>query len=386
MARQAYLRFRGDADGPIDAAVSGPRGIDVLPGGIADLKQREDVIVFVPGTDVGWHSVTLPARNEREARRAAPFAIEDELAAPAEEMHVAVSVKAPDGSRTLLTCTEKLLRAWTERLGTEGISPQCIVPEHAVLPQGDCAVDLQDRILMRINGRPLALDADGPDDLFRAVAATATQPLEVYGEAVARQLGVPAVQSVDGDALATLIGLDENRPSGLDLRQGVFAARQSISLTKLQSWRRPLAIAAGAGLVWLGATAWETARLNAASAELASQARGAYSVAFSDEAGVTNPASRIQDKLGAGLGIALELDRAAAGLMTALEDVEGARLRSIRYDRDSGEVRASVDYARYGDDQRLATSLESLGLIATLGDSRANGSLVTGEMMLRAGS
>ncbi|MEL6662794.1 MAG: GspL/Epsl periplasmic domain-containing protein, partial [Pseudomonadota bacterium] len=133
-------------------------------------------------------------------------------------------------------------------------------------------------------------------------------------------------------------------------------------------------------------TVWETARLNAASAELASQARGAYSAAFSHEAGVTNPASRIQDKLGAGLGIALELDRAAAGLMTALEDVEGARLRSIRYDRDSGEVRASVDYARYGDDQRLATSLESLGLIATLGDSRANGSLVTGEMMLRAGS
>lgn len=56
----------------------------------------------------------------------------------------------------------------------------------------------------------------------------------------------------------------------------------------------------------------------------------------------------------------------------------------MRYDGLAGELRASVDYARYGDDLRLAESLGSAGLFASLGDTRATGSSITGDVTIRA--
>ncbi|MEO0817235.1 MAG: type II secretion system protein GspL [Pseudomonadota bacterium] len=384
MARRSYLRFLSDPDGIIEVAVADGQGVETLSGGLADLKNRDGVVVFVPATDIGWHSVSLPARNEREARRAAVFAIEDDLASNADAIHVSVSEKTDDGSRIVLTCEETTMQAWLDRLQAEGVSPFKIVPEHAVLPAENCAIDLGNRVVSRINGQAMGLDHDGPDDLLRAVLATAQSTVEIHGAELARRAGMPLTSNSDTAGVAQLASLAEANGLGHDLRQGKFANRKNLDLPDIKTWQRPLALAATAALVWLGITAWETASLNQSSNALRAQASGIYAAAFAEEGAVPNPASRTQAKLAQGAGTSLDFERTAAILFQTLEEVDGARLRSMRFDGAAAELRASVDYASYGDDLRLAEFLGKSGLNAVLGDTRASGTAITGDVTVKA--
>lgn len=384
MARRAYLRFLSTPDGPVEVAVSDGRSVDLLPGGLKDLKLRDGVVVFVPGTEVGWYQVAIPARSEREARRAAPFAIEDELAASTETTHVAVSERDEANTRIVLICEEALMKAWSDRLKTEGIGAEAIVPEFAVLPAEDCLADLGERFAMRINGRPMGLDRDGPSDLMRAIVASANGEVAIHGTSLAARMGVPAGGEVHSTGIETLVAYADRHGIGTDMRQGRFASQQGLALPDLKTWRMPLATAAAAAVAWLGLTAWETASLGEESRSLRAKAGALYSDAFAGEGSVPDPASRTQAKLAQGAGSTLDFERATAVLFQTLEDVDGARLRSMRFDGPGGELRASVDYASYGDDLKLAESLGSAGLFASLGDTRASGSSITGDVTIRA--
>ena len=50
-----------------------------------------NLTVFLNGLEVLGLKTTIPARNESEARRAAPFTVEDDIAEGVEESHVALS-------------------------------------------------------------------------------------------------------------------------------------------------------------------------------------------------------------------------------------------------------------------------------------------------------
>ena len=52
--------------------------------------------VFLDGRDVLGLQVNLPARNENEARKAAPFAIEDDVAEAVDDIHVALREPSSD--------------------------------------------------------------------------------------------------------------------------------------------------------------------------------------------------------------------------------------------------------------------------------------------------
>jgi len=384
MARRIYARLPSDRTAPLEFAIADAKGVSRLDGGPEDLRAGEPVIVFVPGTEVGSFKAAIPARNDREARRAALFAIEDDLASPAEQLHVSVSGPDSAGQRGILVCDFQQMQAWLQRLKTEKIKPAALVPEYAVLPDVSCVFDLGDRVLVNVNGQRAAIDADAPSELLRAIVATDPGEVEVHGRDVASLLNRPAISAIGQDAIASLARLEQENGYGHDLRQGDFAPRQSLALPELSTWRRPAALAAVAGITWLAAMALETSSLNDAARDLRLQATASYQAAFSEEGRVTDPARRINEKLAGGAASRLDFQRSVATLFQSLESVEGASLRGLRYDRAGGELRASVDYSSYGDDLRLAEVLGQSGFEAELGDTRSNGSAITGEVTVRA--
>lgn len=386
MARRVFARFVDEPGGRIDVLLPGGAAPVITELGEATLRSGDDVVLFVPGTEVTCLSVALPARNEREARRAARFAIEDDVASPVEELHVALSAKQGDDARQLWVCHEALMEAWTGRLMAAGVDDVQIVPEFAVLPPEDVALDAGERLLLRVNGQPMALDSTVPDDLLRAVASSGETPLSIYGNHLAARLGLHPAGDVAIHPLQTLADLYSANEPAMDLRQGQFAKRTSLSLPDFGKWQVPAAIAASAALIWLGYINLETRSLNRASEILRAEAQARYTAVYSDEGRVTNPAARVQDKLGSRGPGALDFEATAAVLYASIQSVEGASLRTLRFDREQGLIRVSVEYGAYGDDLQLAEALSASGLRAELGDTRNAGNRITGELTLGSGA
>ena len=113
------------------AVSTGSQGVDA---------RGKNLTVFLNGLDVLGVSAIIPARNENEARRAAPFAIEDEIAETVETSHVALS--APDKSdpsaprRINVVAVETLSEIMT-LLSDAGLNDSAIFAAHSVLPNKD---------------------------------------------------------------------------------------------------------------------------------------------------------------------------------------------------------------------------------------------------------
>lgn len=384
MARRIYACFEDGPDGPISLAL--PRG-----GGdweeitAPDFKPRanDEIVVFVPGTEVTEQRAAIPARNDREARLAALFAIEDELASPVETLHIALSGKGEDAQRIVLVCSAELMTAWQDRLKREEWPVACLTPDYMALPDMPCVADIGSRLVFNLGTRRLSLDGGAPGDLVSAVVGLAEGDPILHGHGLASRLGRTAEPLPAGTA-AALASLADGRQDFIDLRQGAFAQRQGLSLPQFSLWQRAAGLAAAAGIVATANIVLETRALNASADSHRAEAQALYAQYFPAEGRISNPATRVQQKLTSQRATSLSFLDTSAVLYEAIGQLDGASLRSMRFDAVTGEFRASVDYARYGDDLRLAELLNQAGLSATLGDTRSVGSGISGELRLGA--
>ena len=105
------------------------------PAGIE--ARGKNLTVFLSGLDVSGHSAMIPARNENEARRAAPFAVEDELAEGVEASHVALSeLDKSDNSaaRWLNVVSVSRLKDIVATLADRDFDDAEIIAAHSLLP------------------------------------------------------------------------------------------------------------------------------------------------------------------------------------------------------------------------------------------------------------
>lgn len=383
MSRRVFIRLDDLSDGPLEVAILGSDGPTLMSGGVAALRSNDELIAFVPGTDVTHLQTEIPAKTDREARRAALFAVEDELAAPPDTLHVSVSAKSETGQRTLLVCDSGKLAEWIALLDGLDLAPIALVPEYCVLPDTDCAVDLGSRIASRIGGRSFCVDQDGSVELLPALLDGAGDDLEIHGAHLARQIGYTAAEDVEAHPLLTLARLHSLFGHGQDLRQGRFAAGQDLVWAQLRPWKRPAALCGAAMGCWLASIAVETALLNTASEALERRAQSAYTTAFGTAPVGGDPASSITARLASSRGGRLDFQEATAALYLVLQSAEGSTLRTLRFDEAANELRVSVDYTRYGDDLRIVEALTEAGLSADVGDTRASGALISGDLTVR---
>ncbi|MEH6410785.1 MAG: type II secretion system protein GspL [Hyphomonas sp.] len=380
MARRLYTLLPSHG-APAEYAQMGDKGIRLMTSSEADIDSSDEIVVFVPGTEVACFDVRLPAQNASELRRSAAFALEDDLAVAVEDAHVAIGQPLPGGMRPVHVVDPELMTQWVSRLNAAGLKSARLVADVSVLPETPTAVDAGSHILFSTGHRRFAGDASLPDDALRALVQTAAAPLTTSSSQLARRLGVTASEPSSMPLLGQLAQWAEKAGPLTDLRQGPFVSRKQAEF-KIGAWRPTLILAAAAAVAFLSVTALESRSLSQLGSALDRQARDIYSSAFPGVPVPANLASAVRTQESAPVANRLPFLEAAALLYEAVPADSDISIQGLRYDQATGRLIANMTYPRFGSDTDLKNALEGKGLAVSLGDSRQQDGQVLGDLTL----
>ncbi len=118
----------------------------------AAILAARECVVLLDATQVSLLAVELPVNDLRTARQAAPFAAEEQLAQPVDELHFAVA--ALGSGRYALAAVDRALRERVaEGLRDAGLKPRLVAAEQCALPcepQGWTVTVEEEDVLIRI--------------------------------------------------------------------------------------------------------------------------------------------------------------------------------------------------------------------------------------------
>ena len=302
-------------------------------------------ILLVPAEQVLTFAVALPLPSHRKRIEALPFAIEDRIARPTDDVHMALSSEAADGAYLANVVDPALMARWIDQAIEAGLGTAAIMPDALALPLPAAG---RWTVLRQPGGRVLVRLGDG-----RGFAAGERNFIQLWTVA-----GKPDCDEIhqfpDPVALA------------IDLRQGDYAAaRDTMSLPL-----RRLATVAAVGLLAHGAIAAadmvllksvEARRGVELQAQLAASVPGAQAAASPAEAALF--AARI---LPAGsLSPPGEMIPLLGRASEALAPMQGAlSYKAISYAEQGDRLRIDVDAADPASLDRARQALSKAGLPA----------------------
>lgn len=346
--------------------------------------------VFVLGTDVLGLQASIPARNEAEARRAAPFAVEDDVAEPIENSHVALGPKPEEGQimRPVYVASNDQMQTWLNLLSAADLQDASLVAAHSVLPSGNILLEAGDLVLGRLGTRTFALERSVGDDVFLGLIDGHTD-IAVHGDSLAKALRLDAAGqgAIDEQALLTTLAQWASQTTLLDLRQGAFQARRRVDMQGIKNWRLVGALAAALVVGWFTTMLVQNRAMTARTATLDKRITEFVEAGWPEANGDTQRAlAQINTRRGS-VGTSFPSVLTASSILFAgLETVQGSELRSLRYDRRRQQLSAVVAFDGFSGADALTAEIEKSGLSVRAGDARQSGNRVIAELTLEAGS
>lgn len=317
------------------------------------------VILVAPGQDVVARWMDLPLGSAAQARSAAAFRLEDEVALGGDDLHIAVG-GADDAGRTLVAWTAReKLQGWLDTAQAHGVKADAAIPDYLLLPEDDDGVlvvgQLGRRLALREPGKALSADPDLAALLFED-----------------REHRYIAGKDLDIQLIAGA------RSPAINLLQGRFAVRSSGE----QKGVKRLAILAVAAVlspllllvVQIAHDQWTASALERRAAKLAVSLVPQAS-RYEDAAGyaVTRLAA---GQSGQGFG---EL---AASYLSMVEAVPGVTLDTLVYGEE-GAIRSTIGYANYSDMDQLRLGAKRLGLELTEQSTASEGGRISSDLIVR---
>lgn len=258
------------------------------PGAPPDsaLSAAAEIVVLVPAEDVLLTEVSLGARNRAQLMQALPYAVEDQLLAPVEELHFAAVREDGDRVGVAVVAKERLQR-WLQLLDEAGIRADRMLPESLALPLADgraTAVIENMRAIVRLKpwSAFACAPAELPDWLDRVRGSGELASLDVHDfraqPALALPVPVTAYRERQRDVLAFLAAAHPREPNLLD---GEFAPRHRRA-GGARAWRFAAALAAAAGLLAFANLGLDVLQLSRTDARLRTEATETVRKAFPD--------------------------------------------------------------------------------------------------------
>jgi general secretion pathway protein L len=328
-----------------------PRWRRVAPGertregrGLEGVAPAQDVAIWTPAAETLLLRAHLPTRSAAKIAQALPYALEEQLIEPPEQLHFAFTHEA-DGALAVAVTRRDRMERWLAALAAAGLRPRRMAPVTLSVPLADGAWTLA-----FVEGE-MALRSDlhsglgGPrEPLPPAWLAAALAEAKAENRAPERILLVDPPPGLDlaawGEALALPV---ENLGAG-------SAAGPAASLNLLQQRYAPSGRIAGlwrayvpaAALLaaWLAGTfvfdAIEWARLSMAVRAGDQEMRALLLKSFPDTRTILDPAEQMRrglETLSAGAGAAAPDDMLAllARALPAIERESRVRLQSLEY-------------------------------------------------------
>ena len=249
------LLIRLHADGRSTWLAQGADG-RALAGATAGLPpaqavaQATGVVVFVPASEVLLLEAAAVSKNRAQLAKAVPFALEDQIAQPVEELHFALAPKVEEGRVGVAAVAHARLKVWLATLAEAGVHPDAIVPEVLALPVGGLLIEPGKAELRLSAWRAASIDVDFLNDWLEFADDGSLPELDVFDTRIAPPLVLPvrprAYHERQRDALALLASGMPGEPA-LNLLQGDYApSHRSAPVARL--WRYA-AMLAGLALV-----------------------------------------------------------------------------------------------------------------------------------------
>lgn len=373
---QAPTDRPGFVNGPDDgsaAILRNSSGIWSLDGDrLASVEDFAEgpAVVLVPSEHVLLLAVDLPPiANAAKRRQAAPFAVEDRIAQPLEEVHVALGDELKPGRWLIGVVRHDMMRQWVARLERAELTHAALVPDCLSLPRpagNSWSVDLA-------AGRAMVRPADGtgfavPLQLLERSWRSAGEPECVaFGDELPPPMHAPALE-LQAEPLAERLLLP-----ALDLRQGIYAApRRRVDAL----WKRAATVAALGALAHAGIAIADTLALRDIAEQREQEVRQLaqnrqppviLGPDLSTTAG-TLEAQALAEEASGGVatpGMFLPLLTRAGGALAAAGPA--ITWRSLGYDGSGQILTVEVEASDAATLQRAASALQDAGLQVTPG-------------------
>jgi general secretion pathway protein L len=244
------------------------------------VQRAQRIIALAPAEDVLLLQTNGLPGSRAQALKALPFALEDRLAGAVEDLHFAAPERLDGEDIGVAVVARARLRAWLERLASEGIRADALYAETQCLPDRSIVLEDDRAIWRETDGAAGACRVGDLRDWLAALDAHGTVTRTAYDFRDAPALSMDRVEYHAGqrDALAFFAAQLRNEPR-VNLLQGEFAPAHRQAPTR-RLWRTAAALAAAAialSFIFYGADVWRLAR---DSARLDAQARAVLHQAF----------------------------------------------------------------------------------------------------------
>lgn len=307
----------------------------------ADALAPSHTILVLPGCDVLTRFLELPDSTPAQTMAAASLALKSEIAAPLEELHIAIGAASSGGLRPVCLIDRAVLASYMDRAAELGIVPDRVMPDHLLLaePEDDTvhAAILGSQVIVR--GRNLAFSCET--------------------ELAWLLVGSRPIRAVDGD-IEHILAVSAMAET-IDLCPRDFARKRKGAIT-LGSFKRVAYLAAA--LLLSPLTLWST--------EIAAGHFSARALEMRAEAAARTMPGAVQSGDAAAyarrqLSDMKAHDRyllATSLLFDAVAQSDGIELESYAY-RNDGVIRAVLLHAGAPEIKKLIPILEQAGVSAT---------------------
>lgn len=357
---------------------------------------------FVPGEQVLLFPAEIPTRNLQKVQQAAPFILEDKLAADVETLHFSAELR--DTGKPLVAVTEQdRMRHWLDEMAQAGLEPVQLVADVTALPPPPegavVALDAGYAVVRFADGSGFTTERELALDVLRrrlAERESDAPPLQIAlhaGEAddgagfAAALIGAEVIQHPMQEGLLPLLAANQRKQRGLNLLQGAFQIRTGFQ-EHWRIWRVAivlLAVCLLLGLVQQGVSyvrlKREAGALDAQVTQLFNQAMpGSRQVAGAEKQRMQSLLAQLQG--GGNAGSLLSLLSDLGGAMAANPSIQ-----VIAVDYHNGTLDAQLQASDVGALDALKAGLSRQnGLSVTLDSVSAAGSQVTGRIALSGGA
>lgn len=307
---------------------------------------RPKAIAFAPALSVAKFRVPVAAASEAEARKAALYAVEDDLAQSVEDVHILLGPKQSGSrERDIYVVDKGLMQYWMQQLQSIGLGHAEVVPESSLELAPGAVFDFGDRLLMH--------GAEG------VIGADRTWPENVLWE-ILRKSGLETANVTSAGALETLAALEARAP-GVRLagpRSGVGAREPD----PFRRWRLAGLLAIAAAAVWTASLHLEINRLLTTAQQQEAQARSAYRAQF---AGMPEPTDIHAEVRRLSAVTSGETGGNFLELTAAVYEAQGAQpgaiLRQFRYTDTDRTLRAVLRFSSAPEAEAFRAQLETAG-------------------------
>lgn len=357
------------------------------------LKNSNGVpIAVAPGCDVGLHRITIPTKSDTQARRAAPFVIEDDIAADPDIVHVAVGAVETGDSRLVGVVDHTVMASWVEDLERAKWKNATLVPEPALIstaPDELVIVDRGETVVAAFGrGEGFAIEYDLFLGLIGDVCTENTiKRIRIYSDRseslIHRIKGLHlvvdkfATLSDEGYQSLLVSGADE---PPLNLLQGRYGVALSI-IESLKNWIPTAYIAAAVLVSSLALAVFEGVFLREEAGQLQLEVEAIFRTAMPDVNRIVNPRAQIEARVqsiqSSNGDIFLALSTA---LFESLSNSRSGSLESLQFDGARVSLTASLSLQDYAEIEQIRTFLEAKGYSFQEGNSRSEGGRVVSDV------